>query len=255
MRPPVAIHGGKSRQAAWIVRHLPPHTRFVEPFAGSAAVLFAKPRSRVELLNDADHAIMAFFEALRDQPTELERVCALTPYSRAEYRRCQEGLDEPGITVVERARRWFTVLSQGFGSIPAAGPGAWSSPGVWSEANKPARLQERFADCARRLSTVHFDCRPASEIIARNDRDGTVLYCDPPYLGTTRSWAHLQPTHRDYRVELSTEEEHDGLLKQLLDLKRARVVISGRDCPLYAEMLCTWRVVVGKQRERLWLSP
>jgi D12 class N6 adenine-specific DNA methyltransferase len=60
-----------------------PHRVYIEPYAGSAAVLFAKPRSPVEIINDLDDQVVNFFRVLRDHPAALARACQLTPYARA----------------------------------------------------------------------------------------------------------------------------------------------------------------------------
>ncbi len=45
MRPPTAYYGAKGRLAPWIAGLLPYHRIYIEPYAGSAAVLFAKATS------------------------------------------------------------------------------------------------------------------------------------------------------------------------------------------------------------------
>lgn len=86
MRAPFAYYGGKQGMADLIVSLLPPHRVYMEPFAGSLAVLFAKKPSVHEIVNDLDDAVVTFFRMLRDRPADLERACRLTPYARTEYR-------------------------------------------------------------------------------------------------------------------------------------------------------------------------
>ena len=56
---------GKKRLAKRLVALLPPHKTFVEPFAGSAAVLFAKDPVETEALNDADAEIAQAFRTIK----------------------------------------------------------------------------------------------------------------------------------------------------------------------------------------------
>lgn len=74
--------GSKWGMAAQIVSLMPPHRSYLEPFFGSGAVLFNKPPSAIETVNDIDGDIVNFFTVLREQPEELADMIALTPYSR-----------------------------------------------------------------------------------------------------------------------------------------------------------------------------
>jgi len=112
MRPPFVYYGGKVGLASRIVDLMPPHRVYIEPFAGSLAVLFAKQPCVHEIVNDLDGAIVNFWRVLRDQPEQLERACALSPYSRAEWEACGVGLDDETLDRVERARRFWVRVNQ-----------------------------------------------------------------------------------------------------------------------------------------------
>ena len=58
---PLPYIGGKNRLATKIISLLPEHTTYVEPFAGGAQVLFHKPPSEVEVLNDLSFDVVNFF--------------------------------------------------------------------------------------------------------------------------------------------------------------------------------------------------
>ncbi|MEK7860112.1 MAG: DNA adenine methylase, partial [Chloroflexota bacterium] len=56
---------GKKRLAARLVKLIPPHKVYVEPFAGSAAVFFEKDPAEAEVLGDADPEIASAFKAIK----------------------------------------------------------------------------------------------------------------------------------------------------------------------------------------------
>lgn len=127
--------GGKWRMAPRIVRMLPDdHEVFVEVFGGSGAVLFAKERSKVEVLNDCDGDVVNFFRVLRDEALTdrlMERLLN-TPYSRKEYAEmCRQ--PPPGDPVL-RAWRFWAIARQCYGGYRPANHGcafAGATVGRW----------------------------------------------------------------------------------------------------------------------------
>lgn len=237
MKPPFAYYGGKTTIAPWIVEHLPSHRHYVEPFAGSLAVLLAKPKTTFETVNDLDGDLMTFWRMLRDRPEDLARVCALTPHSRAEH---QAAYDREGIDDLERARRLWVALTQGRGNTGRrTGWRFFEDPGSRGPTSMPDYLGsyvQRMRLAAGRLSDVSLESRPALEVIAAYGRHAEVcLYVDPPYLGTTRS-------SRQYTVEMSHDDEHLELAEALKTCQ-ASVVLSGYPSPLYDEQFADWHRV------------
>lgn len=226
--PPFAYFGGKTTAAVRIVEHFPPHLHYVEPYAGSLAVLLAKPRSRMETVNDLDHSIMTFWRVLRDRPDELARVCQLTPHSRAEWEDCErlEVCDD-----LEHARRVWVRLSQGrAGRLNRVGWRHYVSP-VTQATSFPGYLDgyvDRMAAAVERLHHVTLDCRPALELIEKyGSHPDVLLYVDPPYLGSTRG-----SYDKSYRFEMRDEGSHRELAEALRGCASA-VVLSGYASALY----------------------
>src|SRR5258706_9289998 len=94
MRPPFYYYGAKARLAPWIVGLMPGHDAYIEPFAGSAAVLLAKKPVRFEVINDLDGQVVNFWRVLRDHTDALVLALARTPYARDEYLDCRDGTVE-----------------------------------------------------------------------------------------------------------------------------------------------------------------
>jgi DNA adenine methylase len=240
VKPPITYIGGKTAIAEHIVSLLPPHDHYVEPFAGSLAVLLAKPQCKLETVNDQDQALMTFWRVLRDRPGDLERMCALTPHARAEHQVSLTVADDE----LELARRAWTRLTQGrSGSLGRrTGWRFYENPAgtSFSMAGYLARYVERIAPAAARIAGVSLECRPAIDVIRAYGRHpGVLIYADPPYLDSVREVNREKRRGNSYACEMRSEEDHADLLEALLGCAAA-VVLSGYAAPLYDDLLSSW---------------
>ena len=264
IQPVLRYPGAKWGLAPWIIRHLPPHEAYVEPFFGSGAVLLRKDPSRSELVNDIDGNVVAFFRVLRDRPEDLARVLALTPYAREELHLARgPEIDDD----LERARRLAVACWQTRGGALSRRHPGWRFD-IHGAANQSlaatwATLPERVVEAALRMRHVAIDNRPALHILelARRRGEQTLVYADPPYLGRTLQDGRTAQQFRLYLHEM-TLPEHVELL-EALDRHPGPVVLSGYPSDLYAARLTHWTTVAHTSRnqvhdvrtEVLWLNP
>lgn len=239
LKPPVPYYGGKQRLAEQLADLLGrvAHEHYVEPYCGSLAVLLARPKARMETVNDLDAELMTFWRVLRDHPLDFGRAVALTPHSRAEYAAACAPAD-PGVDEIEIARRvWVRLTQSRTGTQRAVGWRHHQDP-KGSAIGMPAYLdayRSRLPAAVERLQGVSLESRPALELIAAYGRHpGVLLYVDPPYLGSTRA--------RNYRHEMRTDADHQTLAEALRGC-RAAVVLSGYDSELYRELYTDWHRV------------
>jgi len=253
-RPILRWHGGKWRIAPWVISHFPPHRVYVEPFGGAASVLLQKPRALSEIYNDLDRDLVRMFRVIRDQPAELARSIALSPFARDEYR----GLYEPTDDDLEACRRFIVRSFMGMnskGALSKSGFDARTNPdGFTSRLQSLAVLPEQVALVAGRFLHVIIENTDAAKLIARYNRDDALIYLDPPYVAETRSGKY-------YNHEM-TDTAHSALLASI-DASRAMVVISGYPSELYDSAMQSWHRVETKARtdgakartEVLWINP
>lgn len=233
LRPPFAYYGGKTRMAKDIISLIPADAKtYLEPFAGSLAVLLRKKPHKYEVVNDLDNRLIRFWRTLRDKPEELQHALTLTPYARAEFEHTLSVIDDP-CDDVEFARRVYVILRQSRKRSTSATPGDFrasgtpASPGVTFKQSTDSML--RVAD---RLRHVVIENTDAMNLIDRWDKPGTVMYLDPPYVGETR-------TGRNYTVENAGVDFHGQLIDKIVNAK-ARIILSGYDHQSYSK-LSDWR--------------
>lgn len=229
VKPPFAYYGGKMTLGPAIAELLPKHDHYVEPFAGSLAVLLAKKPSRAETVNDLDGDLVTFWRVLRDRPDELCRAAEMTPHSRLELADAwSDAHDE-----LEQARRVWVRLTQSRGhSLKRTGWKFSKRIEVGHASQRVASFANRMPDSAERLRGVTLENRDALDVIRDYGSEATAcLYVDPPYLGSTRA--------TNYRVEMTADDAHVALADALNECK-ASVVLSGYDAPLYAELFDGW---------------
>lgn len=175
--------GGKTYLANWVLEHFPDHRCYVEPFAGSASVLLAKRRSKVEVVNDRDGDITHFYLTLRDHGDELREWLEATPFSRDLHERyARDYFDgERPDDDVERAGRWLFLRFSQFASKynGISGFKVSSKTNCASAFASTVDALDWFAD---RFRSVTVENRDYAEVIDTYDDPRTLFYLDPPYV-------------------------------------------------------------------------
>jgi DNA adenine methylase len=193
--------GGKSRLRKYIVPILPTHTCYLEPFCGAAWVLFGKPPSDVEIINDINQELITFFRVVKQQPEELIQSFEWELVSRAEFERLAK-LDPFQLNDIQRAHRFYYLIMAGWGG-EFAYPRFQTSITDGGHGNRLIgaikTLRKRIEPVHARLRTVIIENLDWQECIDRYDRPGTVMYVDPPYPGNKVNYANNMrewDTHR-----------------------------------------------------------
>jgi DNA adenine methylase len=246
--------GSKWSMADWIIGHMPEHSTYLEPFFGSGAVFFNKPRSKMETVNDIDGNVVNLFRMIRDRRDELIDSVVWTPYSREEYERSYlQSADE-----LEKARR-FLIRCWMARWVKTNKKTDWRHVVNWdtrplSPATEWDKLPDKIEIVAKRLKGVQIENLDAIKLIKKYKHSNVLIYADPPYLLSTRL-----TTMYDHEM---TDEDHTDLLQVLID-HPGPVLLSGYENDLYNDQLGGWKkekmrshAEAGQIREEtLWINP
>lgn len=254
MRAVVKYPGSKWSLADWIISFFPEHHSYLEPFFGSGAVLFNKPRSHIETVNDLDGNVVNLFEWIKRDPEKLAHEIYFTPYARQVYKDAFASVPEDSLG---QAVNFYIRLNMGHGFRTNGEKVGWKNDVQGRECSYASQdwchLPEKIMQAAERLRGVQIENVPAADLIRRFNYKNVLIYCDPPYMLDTRHG-------RQYRYEMD-DREHEELLEVLL-LHKGPVVISGYDSPLYQYLLGGWQrrertaysQVGSKKKEVLWMN-
>lgn len=77
--------GSKWNLSRKLVKMIPEHHTYCEPYAGSMALLFTKDPSPIEVVNDLDSDVVNLFQCIQQDSERLARLVMTTPYSREVY--------------------------------------------------------------------------------------------------------------------------------------------------------------------------
>ena len=204
---PLRWPGGKSRLRRRIAALLPAHETYVEPFAGAAWVLLARPPGSREIINDLDPEVANFWRVLQLKCDELIAAFDLELVSRAEFDRLA-AQDPEELSPVARAHRFYFLTMAGWG-------GEYGTP-RFSTTRRPGghgnrligallRLDRKLRPVSRRIAQVGIEQAHWTECVDRHDRPGVCLYVDPPY-----------PNNKvNYRRNMRSPAAHDRLAERL----------------------------------------
>lgn len=250
LKAPFPYFGGKSAIASTVWRYFGDVRNFVEPFAGSLAVLLARPQpfTGTETVNDADGMIANFWRALAADPdavaahadwpvNELDlhaRHLWLTNEGRQRVARLRE---DPDYFDAKIAGWWVWGVCQWIGSGWCEHP-EWQQLPHLGDAGRGVHrssldsLRDYFAAISDRLRRVRVCCGDWSRVCGPTPtiKQGlTAVFLDPPYCrkqrdanlyavesdvaADVRAWCHANGRNRDLRIILCgyAGEGHESL--------------------------------------------
>jgi len=174
--------GGKRRLADRLIRLFPPHSCYVEVFAGGAAVFFMRPQpAEVEVLNDINGELVNLYRVIQHHLEEFVRQFKWALSSRQIFKWMQLQPTEP-LTDIQRAARFYYLQVSAFGGKvedQSFGTATTAPPGL-----NLLRLEETLSAAHLRLASVYIENLPWRDCVARYDRAHTLFYLDPPYWQT-----------------------------------------------------------------------
>ena len=209
------------------------HTRYVEPFAGSAA-LFFHLRPAAALLGDLNQDLIDTYRVIREYPDTVHDLASRHSANARTYYRIRswqpDTLDE-----IERAVRFIYLNRNCFNGIYRTNKrGNFNVP---FGGKKLSQLPDvsTFRRCALLLSNAKLQACDFGTTLART-RKGDFVYIDPPY--TTRS----RRVFKSYGPKEFSFTDLDRLLGHLTRMHERGVdfVVSYDDCAEARELSQKW---------------
>ena len=246
--------GSKWSIAEWIISFFPEHHSYLEAFFGSGAVLFNKPRSNIETVNDLDGNVVNLFEWIKKDPERLAHEIYWTPYARQVYEDAFAAVPEDSL---QKAVNFYIRLNMGHGFRTTGEKVGWKNDIRGRERAYATQdwcnLPEKIIQAAERLRGVQIENKPAVELIQKFNYPNVLVYLDPPYVLSTRC-------RKQYRLEMD-DKDHNDLMDVCLAHK-GPVILSGYDNDLYKDRLRGWHreetscysQACKKTREVLWMN-
>jgi len=233
-KSPVNRFGGKFYLRDFLVQYIPQHTCYIEPFCGAGHLLFSKTLSQVEVINDIDGHLIAFFQVIKDHEKrqKLIEILEYMPYSRKLWQdiRTQWKAGNIPEDEIERSAQWFYLNRTTFAGDQKRGGFAIPSTTGRNPVQSFRNAVDSLKAIAERLRNVCIENLPYQECIKRYDSPETLFYCDPPYL-----------SHEGYYAKDAFTEQDHYRLANILHSVKAKVMLSHYECGLYDQLYKGWQ--------------
>lgn len=203
VRQAFGSYGGKRFLAHRIAAYIPHHRTYSEPFAGGAAVFFAKDPSPKEVLNDRDPEIAFMYKFIRDHTPEDRNALAKRDWTmRREIFERLKNLKPQSDR--DRFYKAFYLTRASYGKKRG------ESYDISHEGRKIDFLNN-IENAQMRLNKVIISNKDYLQVLKEYDSPETFFYMDPPYPGKYNFF--------------SEGFEHQGFIKAIKGLK-AKWIIS-----------------------------
>ena len=175
---PFRYPGGKFYARHLILRYIPEHTHYCEPFAGGASIFFAQKCQTYAILNDLDEELMNCYIQIRDNVEGLIELLNGIPAIKELHHFYKN--DFCPSNDLERAFRWYYLNRTSYSGIMKDENCYWGYGPKYSM--QPENWPPHLRTVSDRLQGVDLLYQDFENLID-NLVDGFFLFIDPPYYG------------------------------------------------------------------------
>ena len=209
------------------------YRRYIEPFAGSAALFFRIAPNKA-VLNDINGGLIQAYEVIRDRPDDVHRRVSRITRSEKQYYTMRD--KEPtSLSALDQAVRFVYLNRLCFNGIFRTNmAGEFNVPYAHSRAGSIPSVED-FRRCASLLANASLKSGDFGSILSAA-RKGDFVYLDPPYAVESRR------VFRQYDKRAFTTKDLERLGGHLDALNRKGVdfVISYADCREARNIFSSW---------------
>ncbi len=173
---PFRYPGGKFYARKLILRHIPRHSYYCEPFAGGASIFFAKQKAKYSLLSDIDGDLVNTLIQIRDNVEDLIDMLCGIPATKELH--CFYKNEYKPKTKLEQSFRWYYLNRTSYSGIMKPENCYWGFGQKYSM--KPENWPAHLRTVSDKLSDVELKCCDFEELIDQLP-DNCFIFVDPPY--------------------------------------------------------------------------
>lgn len=190
LESPLCWPGGKHRLATAIVRRIPPHRIYVEPFLGAGHVFWSKEPAEIAVINDIDRDLIRWYRQLKRLPSFK---CDMTPdqdkFERLVRKRGPRSFCE--FLIVTKHSYGCKQRTYNYGSVRRC-----LNRRDPEECGIVA-LKRKFPEYKDRLRTVVILNEDFRKAMRRYDGPDTFFYLDPPFHEKACEYNHCDVKPKD----------------------------------------------------------
>lgn len=183
--------GNKKKIAKEIQKHFPPHKIYIEPFFGAGGMFFNKPKAKYNIVNDLDSDVFNLFNVVMNQKEELKKGFNIMPIHTDLVKYWKDNEETEPIKKALRFLFLSNFILNGRGSSLRIGVNGGNF-------KDEIKFESDLNECFKYFKNTILNNKCFSDFFSnisfhtdgRNDEEKTLIYCDPPYLGTNDNYSN-----------------------------------------------------------------
>jgi DNA adenine methylase len=231
LRPPFCRNGNKYPVKDILVKQFPEHKKYVEPFTGSSALFFNKPKAEQNVLNDLDKRMIQSLRWIKSAPPkddpEWDKIefkgkpyisqykgdMRDNRYSGDRVANARAFFAKVPNSIIEKMAHFKLAGCAGFNGVFANKPSQ-----IYKVSEKPLQRIENYLDLYKEyLKGVSLETKDYANIIKQHDGADTFFFIDPPYENTSSSLGYAEDKGFDFQRLRETLEKVKGKFMMTLN--------------------------------------